>query len=124
MIGTTIINVMGVSLLSKINNIGVASELVGAAGLVILFLIDTTRSPSDVLTNTATAVPVLRLGYLGALLVGAIMPLYVMYGFDSAGSLAEETDDPRRKAPKANYPGTGDGGNDGLPADPVRHDGS
>ena len=29
---TTIINVMGVSVLSKINNIGVASELVGAAG--------------------------------------------------------------------------------------------
>ena len=29
------------------------------------------------------------------------MPLYVMYGFDSAGSLAEETDDPRRTAPKA-----------------------
>jgi amino acid transporter len=33
--------------------------------------------------------------------VGAIMPLYVMYGFDSAGSLAEETDNPRRKAPRA-----------------------
>jgi amino acid transporter len=29
------------------------------------------------------------------------MPLYVMYGFDTAGSLAEETDDPRRKAPRA-----------------------
>ena len=41
---TTIINVMGVSLLSKINNIGVASELVGAAGVIILFLIHTTRS--------------------------------------------------------------------------------
>ena len=101
---TTIINVMGVSVLSKINNIGVASELVGAAGLVILFLIHTTRSPTEVLTNTANTanVPVNHAwGYLGALLVGAIMPLYVMYGFDSAGSLAEETDDPRRKAPKA-----------------------
>jgi amino acid transporter len=29
------------------------------------------------------------------------MPLYVMYGFDTAGSLAEETSDPRRKAPRA-----------------------
>ena len=29
------------------------------------------------------------------------MPLYVMYGFDTAGSLAEETDDPRRRAPRA-----------------------
>ena len=42
-----------------------------------------------------------RWGYLGALLIGAIMPLYVMYGFDSAGSLAEETADPRRRAPRA-----------------------
>jgi amino acid transporter len=29
------------------------------------------------------------------------MPLYVMYGFDSAGSLAEETDEPRKRAPRA-----------------------
>ena len=40
-------------------------------------------------------------GYIGALLLGAIMPLYVMYGFDTAGSLAEETSDPRRTAPSA-----------------------
>jgi urea carboxylase system permease len=101
---TTIINVLGVRVMSRINNIGVASELVGATGLVVLFLIHATRSPSEVLTNTANTanVPVNHAwGYLGALLVGAIMPLYVMYGFDSAGSLAEETDDPRSKAPKA-----------------------
>ena len=29
------------------------------------------------------------------------MPLYVMYGFDTAGSLAEETDDPSKRAPRA-----------------------
>jgi len=101
---TTLINVGGVRIMSRINNIGVASELVGATGLVVLFLIHANRSPSDVLTNTANTanVPVNHAwGYLGALLVGAIMPLYVMYGFDSAGSLAEETDDPRSKAPKA-----------------------
>src|SRR5690242_12560524 len=94
---TTIINATGVKLLARINNIGVIAELVGASGLIILFLINTTRSPATVLTNTANTanVPVHHsLGYLGALLVGAIMPLYVMYGFDSAGSLAEETDDP------------------------------
>ena len=101
---TTIINVMGVSVLSRINNVGVAAELIGASGLVILFLIHANRSPSEVLTNTANTanVPVNHAwGYLGALLVGAIMPLYVMYGFDSAGSLAEETDEPRKRAPRA-----------------------
>jgi urea carboxylase system permease len=101
---TTLINATGVRLLARINNIGVIAELVGASGLIILFLIHTTRSPVKVLTTTANTanVPVNHAwGYLGALLVGAIMPLYVMYGFDSAGSLAEETDDPRRKAPRA-----------------------
>jgi urea carboxylase system permease len=101
---TTIINMSGVAILARINNIGVIAELVGASGLIILFLIHTTRSPVTVLTTTANTanVPVHHAwGYLGALLVGAIMPLYVMYGFDSAGSLAEETDDPRRKAPRA-----------------------
>jgi urea carboxylase system permease len=99
---TTLINVAGVRVLSRINNIGVTAELIGAAGLIILFLINANRSPTDVLTNTAnTGSTHGSLGYFGALLVGAIMPLYVMYGFDTAGSLAEETDDPRRRAPRA-----------------------
>ena len=98
---TTTINVAGVSVLSRINNIGVASELIGAAGLVILFLIHANRGPNDVLTNTAGTGSGHSWGYFGALLIGAIMPLYVMYGFDTAGSLAEETDDPSRRAPRA-----------------------
>ena len=65
-----------------------------------MFLVNANRSPSEVLTNTAGTGTGHSWGYLGALLIGAIMPLYVMYGFDTAGSLAEETDDPR-KAPRA-----------------------
>jgi urea carboxylase system permease len=98
---TTIINMSGVAILARINNIGVIAELVGASGLIILFLIHTTRSPVTVLTTTQGTGAGHAWGWFGALLIGAIMPLYVMYGFDSAGSLAEETDDPRRKAPKA-----------------------
>jgi urea carboxylase system permease len=98
---TTIINATGVKLLARINNIGVIAELVGASGLIILFLVHATRGPQTVLTATENTGSAHTLGYLGALLVGAIMPLYVMYGFDTAGSLAEETDDPRRKAPRA-----------------------
>ena len=87
---TTIINMAGVSIMSKINNVGVAAELVGAAGLIIIFLINAQRGPGEVLTNTAGTGAGHSWGYLGALLIGAIMPLYVMYGFDTAGSLAED----------------------------------
>jgi amino acid transporter len=41
------------------------------------------------------------LGYLGAFLVAALASAYVMYGFDTASSLGEETVDPRRTAPTA-----------------------
>jgi urea carboxylase system permease len=97
---TTLINCMGVKLLSQINNVGVAAELIGAAGLIILYAIHIHNSPSVLFETDGTGAGH-DWGWFGALLIGAIMPLYVMYGFDTAGSLAEETSDPRRKAPRA-----------------------
>src|SRR5262249_55553934 len=41
------------------------------------------------------------LGYLGPFLAAALTASYVLYGFDTAGALAEETDEPRRRAPWA-----------------------
>jgi len=38
---------------------------------------------------------------VGPFLLSALMAAYVLYGFDSAGELAEETRSPRRTAPKA-----------------------
>ncbi len=98
---TTLINCLGVSVLSKINNVGVIAELAGAGLLIILFLFNATRSPSAVLTQTAGTENAHGGSYFWAWIVGAIMPLYVMYGFDTAGSLAEETDNPRKRAPRA-----------------------
>jgi amino acid transporter len=37
----------------------------------------------------------------GTFMVAMFMSLFVIYGFDTAGTLAEETKDPRREAPKA-----------------------
>ena len=97
---TTLINCMGVKLLSQINNIGVAAELIGAAGLILIYLVNVHNGPSVLFETDGTGAGH-DWGYFGALLIGAIMPLYVMYGFDTAGSLAEETSDPRKKAPRA-----------------------
>lgn len=97
---TTLINCAGVRLLSQINNIGVAAELIGAAGLIIIYMVNIHNGPSVLFETDGTGAGH-SWGWFGALLIGAIMPLYVMYGFDTAGSLAEETADPRKKAPRA-----------------------
>lgn len=98
---TTLVNLIGVRLMSQINNVGVAAELIGAVLLIILFITQITRGPGDVLTETFDTGAGHDWGYFGALLLGAYMGLYVMYGFDTAGSLAEETKNPRKIAPIA-----------------------
>ncbi len=101
---TTVINVLGVKVMSKINNIGVAAELIGVAVLIVLLAFHIHRGP-QVVATTQGAGPGLpgyaTLGLLTPLLLAAIMPAYVMYGFDTASSLAEETLDPRRRTPVA-----------------------
>ena len=97
---TTTVNLLGVKIISTVNNIGVIAELIGAVGLIIILAVNIQHGPSVLFKTDGTGAGH-DWGYAGALLLGAIMPLYVMYGFDSAGSLAEETDDPRRTAPKA-----------------------
>ena len=42
-----------------------------------------------------------ELGYLGAFLAASLASTYVMYGFDTASSLGEESVNPRKNAPRA-----------------------
>jgi urea carboxylase system permease len=97
---TTIINMLGVKLMARINNIGVIAELVGASLLIILLLFHLHHPPS-VITHAYGYGAGHPWGYFGALLVGGLLSAYVMYGFDTAGTLAEETNDPRKHAPPA-----------------------
>ena len=96
----TIINMLGVKIMARINNIGVLAELIGSTVLVILLLFHTHRSPDVVVHNLGLGAGH-SWGFFGAMLIGGIMSAYVMYGFDTAGTLAEETNDPRRAAPPA-----------------------
>jgi len=97
---STLINASGVRVLARINNIGVFAELAGALLLVILLFSAARRGPSVVL-DTQGKGSESSLGYLGPFLMAALTPSFVMYGFDTAGSLAEETVDPRRRGPRA-----------------------
>jgi urea carboxylase system permease len=96
----TIINMLGVKVMARINNIGVIAELIGSTILVVLLIFHFHRGPG-VVTNTLGTGAGHSWGYFGAFLIGGIMSAYVMYGFDTAGTLAEETNDPRRAAPPA-----------------------
>jgi urea carboxylase system permease len=97
---TTVVNMVGVKTMARINNFGVAAELVGVSLLIILLAVHITRGPGIVFDGFGKGAGY-PWGYFGALLVAGLMSAYVMYGFDTAGSLAEETHDPRRHAPPA-----------------------
>ena len=96
----TLINMLGVKVMATINNIGVIAELIGSTILVILLIFHFSRGPGVVFHSLGTGAGH-SWGYFGAFLIGGIMSAYVMYGFDTAGTLAEETNDPRRAAPPA-----------------------
>ncbi|HEY2004963.1 MAG TPA: amino acid permease [Solirubrobacteraceae bacterium] len=97
---TTTINMLGVKLMSRINNVGVLAELIGASLLIILLLFHLHHPPS-VIAHSYGYGAGHSWGYFGALLVGGLLSAYVMYGFDTAGTLAEETNNPRKHAPPA-----------------------
>ena len=97
---TTIINALGVKLMARINSAGVFIELIAAVLLIVLLAVNITRGP-DALFETQGTGEGREWGYLGAFLTAALASAYVMYGFDTASSLGEETLDPRRTAPTA-----------------------
>src|ERR1700712_4776545 len=74
---TTIINAIGVSLMSRINVIGVTCELIGVVALVILLFTHAERGPSAVLHQTGAAPG----GYFSAFIISSLMAAYVMVGF-------------------------------------------
>ncbi len=97
---TTAVNALGVKLMSQINSAGVFIELVAAVLLIVALAINIVNPPT-VLFDTQGLGEGTDLGYFGAFLVAALASAYVMYGFDTASSLGEETVDPRRTAPTA-----------------------
>jgi urea carboxylase system permease len=92
----TVLNIFSVKLVSIINNTGVFFEIVGMVIFAIIMLIVHRHQPVSVVTNSG-GIHVTLPAFLAAM----FMSLFVIYGFDTASTLAEETNDPRRHAPKA-----------------------
>jgi urea carboxylase system permease len=98
--GTTLVSLLGTRVVKIINNIGVSVELIAVALLVVLFLVHAKRGPGVIMQTNGTDAG-LHLGYLGPLLVSLLLGLYIMWGFDTAGSVGEETINPRKVSPPA-----------------------
>jgi amino acid transporter len=92
----TVLNIYGVRLVALINNTGVVFEILGMFVFALVMLAFHNHQGFHVVTNSA-GLPVNGSTFLAAM----FMSLFVIYGFDTASTLSEETRDPRRAAPKA-----------------------
>ena len=97
---TTVINVAGIRILAIINNLGVAAEILGLFVFALILLIFFNHQPLSVLTNTYGLESQAGGNYLPVFAVAAFMSLFVVYGFDTAGTFGEETVNAGRHAPR------------------------
>jgi len=81
---------------SVVNNTGVFFEIVGLVVFAVVMLIVHRHQSISIVTNSGG----LHVGF-GSFFLAMFMSLFVIYGFDTASTLAEETKDPRRYAPRA-----------------------
>jgi urea carboxylase system permease len=97
---STVINVVGVRILSLVNNVGVAAEILGMVVFAVILLIVGRHQDISVLTQTAGVETPETGGYLPVFAIAMFMSLFVIYGFDTAGTFGEETIDASRQAPR------------------------
>jgi urea carboxylase system permease len=96
LVAITVLNVFGVRLVALVNNTGVLFEILGMVVFAFVLALFHNHQGVGVITHTGGVD-----GSVGLFLVAMFMSLFVIYGFDTASTLAEETKDPRREAPKA-----------------------
>ena len=106
----TIVNAAGVRLLGSISKIGVYVEILGTFGIAILlaavgfhhgigFLF--TTQGTETVAHNPLGVNFGGNWWLGAALVAVLADVYIFYGFESAGDVAEEVKSASRQVPRA-----------------------
>ncbi|HEY1387646.1 MAG TPA: amino acid permease [Ktedonobacterales bacterium] len=96
---TSIINIIGTRVIAFINNIGVIAEFLGMLVLGSILLFAHSNHPISFLNSTGGTE--VNGSYVGTFFAAMLMSLFVVYGFDTAGTLAEETHNPSRAVPRA-----------------------
>lgn len=92
----TVLNIFSVKLVAIVNNTGVFFEILGMVVFAIVMMIVHRHQSIAVVTHSG-GLPIT----FGSFMAAMFMSLFVIYGMDTASTLAEETNDPRRKAPQA-----------------------
>ena len=96
MLAVTMLNVYGVRVVALINNVGVLFEILGMVVFAfVMALFHNHQGVGVVFHSGGKNVTV------STFLAAMFMSLFVIYGFDTAATLAEETRNPRKEAPKA-----------------------
>lgn len=96
----TVLNALGIELLGKIIFVGVILELIVAFGMTTWLFAASEKQPLSIFFDLGGAgsfsdwLP----GFFAA---GIFLPLWVLFTFESAGSVGEETKGARRMAPRA-----------------------
>lgn len=96
----TVLNALGIELLGKIIFVGVIFELVVGFGLTTWLFFASDHQPLSIFFDmgSATSFSSWVVGFIGG---GIFISLWVLFTFESAGAVGEETKDAHRAAPKA-----------------------
>src|SRR5204862_4032502 len=86
----------GVRLVAIVNNTGVVFEILGMVVFAVVMAIAHNHQGVGVILHTQG-----QALNIHTFLIAMFMSLFVVYGFDTASTLAEETKNPRKEAPKA-----------------------
>jgi len=100
LLSTTLLSIFGVRIVAFVNNTGVVFEILGMVVFALILLLFYHHQSVSVLFDGSY----LGSGFntqAGTFLAAMFMSLFVIYGFDTASTLAEETKNPRREAPRA-----------------------
>src|SRR5205085_4182732 len=98
----------GAKIMGRVAQLGVGVEIVGTFGIAIILAIHGFHHSLGFLFSTQGVQHAsnnvygvdFKGSWLAAALVAVLAPVYIFYGFESAGDIAEETKDAARKIPR------------------------
>lgn len=99
LLAALLLNFSGTRALARVAQIGLAAELAGVIAVGLYLLIFQRQQPFSVFLD-----PMGVQGdgsYLGAFVGAALTGLFLFYGFEACGDVAEEVSDPARRIPRA-----------------------